>query len=103
MYNLTVSTSRTRLVLGGDTYPLKDKLQKLPSCKWEKGIKKWTLARTVGAARTLFFFVHQENIKAQGDRGFQSLLALMRAQDQAQDIKRHRCSADCPEWHHQGE
>lgn len=103
MYNLTVATGAKRLILGGDTYPLKDRLQMLPSCKWEKGPKKWTMAKTTGAARSLYFFVHQENIKAQGDRGFQTLLALMRAQDQAQGIKRHRCSADCPAWHHQGE
>jgi SNF2 family DNA or RNA helicase len=103
MLKLTVSTIGKRLHLSGDTYQIKDKLQKLPSCRWEKGVKRWSMAKTVGAARTIYFFVHENNIKASGDKEFQTLLALGRAQDAAQEIKKHRCDPNCPEWHHQPE
>ena len=85
------------MVRGGFEY--KEALKWLPAARWHKVSKSWTYPATVAAARNLIDI----GVAVSGDAGFDSLAKFVQLQDAAQAVKAHRCNADCPAWHHQGE
>lgn len=83
-------------------FDLKDALKDaLRGARWNKGAKAWAVPPTVGSARNILDFVREHHQTATGDSSFHKLLGMVRAQDEAQAVKAHRCTVDCPKWHHQ--
>jgi SNF2 family DNA or RNA helicase len=83
-------------------------LKALPARRWNKVDKCNEYPATVGAARNIRDLVHSINggtqqtaLRATGDKAFHKLLQFVRAQDDAQAIKTHKCTDTCPQWHHQ--
>jgi SNF2 family DNA or RNA helicase len=111
MINLKVVTGQGKLQVFAP-FALADYLKELPARRWNKKERCNEYPATVGAARNLYELVHNTNlliegrpqvVQATGDQGFHTLLKMMRLQDEAQKIKAHTCTADCPNWHHQGQ
>lgn len=87
------------------TFGFKDYLKELPGARWNAGARVWELPATLGGARSIQTLANQARqyceLKTGADAGFKALLHQTRLQDEQQERKNHKCSKDCPAWHHQ--
>lgn len=87
----------------GDTFAIKDTMKNLPATRWNKTLKAYVMPATVGAIRNMREVITSTGAAYEADEATNVLRKLLKLQDEAQAVKQHVCSADCVQWHHQGQ